>query len=126
MKKTVYSTGAVLLLAAVFAFGFFCGRRSASAAEEGMNSTTFYAVIEEINDNSLLVEGLEVNDINSRGKFHFAVEDTTLLEWRHTAIGLSDLQEGDTIAVTYTGMVQETSPAGISDVVKIQLLDDEK
>lgn len=125
MKKTVYVIGSVLLLGMIFCCGVFYGRQTAQPGAEN-TSITFYAVIEEIDGNNLLVDGLEVNDINSRGKFRFVVEDTTLLEWHHTTIRLSELQAGDTIAVTYTGMVQETYPADIRDVVRIQLLDDEK
>ena len=32
-----------------------------------LESETFYAVIEEIRDSELVVQGLEMNDINKRG-----------------------------------------------------------
>ncbi len=32
---------------------------------------------------------------------------------------------GDNISITFTGLVQETSPAGIQEVLKVQLLDDD-
>ena len=39
---------------------------------------------------------------------------------------ISEFHIGDSVSITYSGEIQETSPARILDVVKIQLLDDEK
>lgn len=123
MKKIVFVLCAAVLLFAAAALGYFAGKKSADPVVTG---TTFYAVIEEINGTSFLVDGLEINDINSRGEFYFTVDDQTVLEWRNTGIAISDLQVGDTIAVTYTGEVMETYPVRINDIIKLQLLDDEK
>jgi len=90
------------------------------------NSQTFYAEIKNINNTSLLVDGLEVNDINYRGEFSFKITEETKLEWRNTTIDISDLDEGDNISITFEGEIQETYPANINDVVRIQLLDNEK
>lgn len=92
----------------------------------GINSQTFYAEIKKINGTNLLVDGLDVNDINYRGEFSFKVTGQTKLEWRNTAIDFSELDEGDNISITFEGEIQETYPARINDVVRIQLLDDEK
>ena len=89
-------------------------------------SQTFYAEILEINGSSLLVKGLSVNDINFRGEFSFSVSEKTKLEWRYTEITLSDLDVGDTVSITFKGEIMESYPAIISEIVKIQLLDDEK
>ena len=56
-----------------------------------MVGTTFYAVIEEIRENRLLVQGLEINDINGRGTFELAVGDKTELIWRGVPITVKDL-----------------------------------
>ena len=93
--------------------------------ERPTTGTTFYAVIEEIRENRLLVQGLEINDINGRGTFELAVGDKTELIWRGVPITLKDLRAGNTVSVTYTGEVLEISPAQVSDVLRIQLLDDE-
>lgn len=90
------------------------------------NSQTFYAEIKNINGSNLLVDGLEINDINYRGEFFLKVTEQTKLEERNTAIDFSDLDEGDNISITFEGEIQETYPARINDVVRIQLLDDEK
>jgi len=89
-------------------------------------SQTFYAEIKNINNTNLLVDGLEVNDINYRGEFSFKVSEKTKIEWRNTKIDFSELEKGDNISITFTGDIQESYPAKINDVVKIQLLDDEK
>jgi hypothetical protein len=39
---------------------------------------------------------------------------------------LDDLDEGDLIAVTYSGSVLEVSPAIIQNILKIQLLEDQR
>lgn len=38
---------------------------------------------------------------------------------------MEDLRTGDIISITYTGLVSETSPAQIREVVRIQALGDE-
>ena len=95
-----------------------------------MNTQTFYATITDIsltsdNDYQLLVHGLDINDINHRGDFHFSVEDATIL-WHNIEIDAADLDVGDNIAVTYTGDVLEIGPAILTQVLKIDLLDDER
>ena len=60
------------------------------------------------------------------GEFTFSVEEDIVLEWRHAPLTLAELEPGDTISVTYTGAVLESYPAQLQDVVRVQLLDDEK
>lgn len=120
MKKIFYIISFVLLLSLAGIGGFFIGK----STNQPVIGTTFYAVIDDIRDQNIWVSGLDINDINSRGEFYFTIEDTTKLQWRHTEISLSDLKVGNTISVTYTGLVLETSPAGIEDVIQVQLLDD--
>lgn len=115
MKKLIFVLLAVLLLAG-------CVQE-----EETPLTDTFYATILTIDQNVLLVEGLEVNDINTRGRFYIQVDENTRLDWLGTEITLSDLDVGDRIAITWSGLVQETYPARIVDPVhRIKLLDDEK
>ena len=124
MKKNtlIKTVGIVIIICCVAAISYLVGRLNAP----DVNTKTFYATVESINGNSFVVQGLEVNDINSRGQFTFTVEDTTAFEWHNTEIQISDLQAGDTISVTYSGSVTETYPAGIENIIKIVLLDDEK
>lgn len=124
MKKNtlIKTVGIVIIICCVAVISYLVGRLNVP----DVNTKTFYATVESINGNSFVVQGLEVNDINSRGQFTFTVEDTTALEWHNTEIQISDLQAGDTISVTYSGGVTETYPAGIENIIKIVLLDDEK
>lgn len=118
MKKIV----AILLAIVLVTGAFFLGRGTASE----IWTNTFYATILEKNGNHLVVQGLEVNDINTRGQFQFTVDEDVELTWRYTDIALDDLDVGDNISITYTGEVMEISPAILSEVLEIQLLDDEK
>ena len=69
---------------------------------------------------------MDVNDVNFRGEFVFAVDDATQITWRYEPLELSELEPGDRISLTFEGDVLETSPAQLEDVTWVQLLDDEK
>lgn len=126
MKKPLYIICFAILLAIllfVFAIvGYFVGKNSVKP----IIGVTFYANIEEINGDNLLVSGLEDNDINYRGQFYLSVKEDTVLEWRSTEITLENYKIGDTISITCTGDITETYPASIDEVLRIQLLEDEK
>ena len=133
---------AILVLILTTIISYFVGYKTAYdrmenavppqyAAEESIEQQTFYAEIISItgtleNGNLVTVEGLSVNEINYRGEFSFSVFGETSLEWHNTSLEFSELEIGDTISITFSGEVQETSPATISQVLKIQLLDDNK
>ena len=117
MKKAL----CVALVLALMVGAFLLGRATAPAGD----GKTFYAVIDSTDGSHFVVTGLEVNDVNHRWDFHFRVEEDTPILWRGTALTAADLEPGDTVAITYTGPVQETAPAGIARVLKIELLDDE-
>lgn len=82
---------------------------------------TFYAKVKEVNGNALLVEGISLNDQSYRGELNYDISEGTKMEWHNTPISLSDLDEGDLISITLV-----TDRGGVTDVFKIQLLDDEK
>lgn len=123
MKKAAVG---MLLLAAVLC-AFIVGRVTAPREDvlSVYDCTTFYATIESVNGNVLLVQGLDVNDINTRSKFTLTVDEQTRLLWHGTEMELADLQIGASVAVTYTGLIQETYPGNIIEpAVQIVLLDD--
>ena len=95
------------------------------AAAASYETETFYEAITDISDSSITVQGMEINDINFRGRFTFPVMEETSYLWRGTRISPKDLEEGDNISITFTGLVRESSPAGIQEVLKVQLLDDD-
>ena len=120
---------ALVLVVLAAAAGLFGGYRwGASSAEPEVEepTQTFYATVTEVQEGSLLVEGLEVNDINHRGAFTVPVDDATRITWRYEAMDFSELKPGQTVSIAYRGSVQESDPAGLTDVTWIQLLDDEK
>ena len=89
----------------------------------------FNAKIKEIRENNgittILIEGLETNDINHRGDFDFSIDNDTELLWNNTKIEISDLKEGQNVSITSTGEVLESYPAQLTEVTKIIVLEDE-
>lgn len=86
---------------------------------------TFYAIIEKIEKDSentyVYVKGLEVNDINHRGKYYFKVNGDTEIIWRYTKKSLLDLKESQKISITSVG---GESKGLLTKVVRITMLDD--
>ena len=52
------------------------------AAAASYETETFYAAITDISDSSITVQGMEINDINFRGRFTFPVMEETSYLWR--------------------------------------------
>lgn len=94
-----------------------------------IEKNVFNAKIEKITEyegiTTVLIEGLDTNDINHRGKFDFVVTEKTKLLWRGTKIQLSDLKVGQTISITAAQEVLLKYPAGLTGVTKVTVLDDE-
>ena len=129
MKKVLKIAVALLLVLLIAAGGFLLGRKTAVREGETpyatavMSGKTFYATVDDIRGGGMKVIGLEENDINHRGAFSFSLKDSALV-WRYTEISINDLQVGDVVAVTYNGSVQESDPAGLTSVTKVELLSD--
>lgn len=119
------SAAAVLAGVVLLAGGFLLGRLTAGGTEE-QGAVVFHAEILERDGAFFHVNGLSCNDVNSRGEFTFSVDGDTPLVWRGTPLDLEDLDAGSRIAVTYRGDVLETYPAQLTDVRRIDLLEDEK
>ena len=104
-----YAGTAVLMIfiaAGAYLIGYKTAYDRMERAAASYETETFYAAITDISDSSITVQGMEINDINFRGRFTFPVME-------------------ETSSITFTGLVQETSPAGIQEVLKVQLLDDD-
>ncbi|WP_203246048.1 hypothetical protein [Sporosarcina beigongshangi] len=82
---------------------------------------TFYAEVKEVGENSILVEGISLNDENYRGEFQYDVWGEVSIYREDAVIGLSDLSEGDLVSITLL-----TDRTGITNIFKIQLLSDKK
>lgn len=134
-KKMIFiSMGVLIIICISFVGGLLIGQGNAPKNDLAISKVvgqTFYANIESIkqyNDGSfyLNVKGLEVNDINYRGNFTFTVDDSMDMTWRGEKIKVSDLKEGNTISITFVDEVlSDISPTPLTEVVKIQILDDE-
>ena len=134
-NKTMFIViGVIVIIAVSFSLGLFIGQKNAPKNDLAINKVigqTFYANIESIklyNDGSFHfnVKGLEVNDINYRGNFTFKVDDSMDMTWRGEKVKVSDFKVGSNIAITFTDeMLTSISPTPLTEVVKIQILDDE-
>lgn len=124
-KKIVHLCLVIIILLFTAVFFYFVGYEKSLKENQ---AESFNAVITEIGENYsyIQVEGLETNDINTRGAFTFSVEDDTKLEWHSASIKLSEFDVGDCVAVTHTGSIMERYRAKIEKVIKLQLLDYEK
>ena len=94
-----------------------------------IGNNVFNARIKEIREyngiTTILIEGLESNDINHRGEFDFSVDNDTELLWKEAKIELSSLKEGQNVSINSTGEVLESYPAQLTKVTKIIVLEDE-
>lgn len=97
--------------------------------EDNIGNDEFYARIKEIREyngiTTILIKGLESNDINHRGEFDFTINKDTELLWKNTKIELSDLKEGQNVSITSTGEVLERYPAKLTKVTRVVVLDNE-
>lgn len=135
MKKMLMVLGGIVIILVSFISGILVGQKNISKddlAISKVNNQTFYATIESINKYNdgrihINVKGLEVNDINYRGNFTFAINNNINMSWRDIKISVLDLKIGNKIAITFTDEIMEAiSPTPLKEVVKVQLLDDEK
>lgn len=82
---------------------------------------TFYAEVKKVEEHSILVEGISLNDEDYRGEFQYDVWNGEVSIYRQeTVIRLSDLSEGNLVSITLV-----TDRTGITNIFKIQLLADE-
>ncbi|MGD6876458.1 hypothetical protein [Bacillus infantis] len=82
---------------------------------------TFYAEVKEVGDKALLVDGISLNDEKYRGEFQYDIWEEVSIYQQDKLIELSNLSEGDLVSVTLL-----TDRTGITNIFKIQLLDDKK
>lgn len=82
---------------------------------------TFYAEVKEVGENSILVEGISLNDETYQGEFQYDIWEEVSIYRQNAVIRLSDLSEGDLISITLF-----TDRTGITNIFKIQLLDNKK
>ncbi len=134
-QKILIIIGIIIIIGVSFVLGLFVGQMNApknDLAFTKVSGQTFYANIESIkqyNDGSFHInaKGLDVNDINYRGNFTFKVDDNVDMTWRGEEVKVSDLKEGNNISITFTDeTIIDISPTPLIEVIKIQILDDER
>ncbi|MGN1270250.1 MAG: DUF3221 domain-containing protein [Clostridia bacterium] len=134
-QKIFIVIGILAIILVSFSLGLFIGQKNAPKNDLAICKVvgqTFYANIESIkqyNDGSfhINVKGLDVNDINYRGNFTFKVDDDMDMTWRGEKVKVSDLKERNNISITFTDeTINDISPTPLREVIKIQILDDER
>lgn len=116
----------LLVFAGANVGSFLLGRVSAEHSTVSWEETSvFYAQILERQENTLLAEGLSVNDANHRGQSSFTLGEDTRLLWNGEEIPLRALRPGQHVAATYSGETLEVYPAILPEVHQALLLEDE-
>ena len=134
MKKTFIIIGVIFAVCISFVIGLLVGQYNKAKTDlliRKAEGTTFYAKIDSIRENNgtihISATGLDVNNINWRGKYNFSIKESTDIVWRGVKIPVSDLGVKNNIAITIT---DETIPdvvlTPLQEIEKIELLDDKK
>lgn len=112
----------VLIFAVFISFisGFGLAYRSLENKIDGqIDITAFYGEIISIDEHSITVKGLSINEKEYRDEFVFELHESVIIEWHNQPISLDELHKGDLIAI-----ILVTDVAGLEDIFKIQLLRD--
>ena len=134
MKKTFIIIGVILAVGISFAIGLLVGQYNKAKTDlliRKAEGTTFYAKIDSIRENNgtihISATGLDVNNINWRGKYNFSVKENNDTIWRGVKIPVSDLGVKNNIAITITDeTIPDVVPTPLQEIEKIELLDDKK
>lgn len=78
---------------------------------------SFYAEVTQVDDGSITVDGLDLNDKAYRGEFTYEVYDGVGVTWRDAPIRITDIEPGDMVCVTLV-----TGGGDVTGLFKIQLL----
>lgn len=98
MKKTFIIIGVIFAVCISFVIGLLVGQYNKAKTDlliRKAEGTTFYAKIDSIRENNgtihISATGLDVNNINWRGKYNFSIKESTDIVWRGVKIPVSDL-----------------------------------
>ena len=134
MKKTFIRIGVIFAVCISFVIGLLVGQYNKAKTDlliRKAEGTTFYAKIDSIRENNgtihISATGLDVNNINWRGKYNFSIKESTDIVWRGVKIPVSDLGVKNNIAITITDeTIPDVVPTPLQEIEKIELLDDKK
>jgi hypothetical protein len=134
MKRTFIIIGVILAVGISFAIGLLVGQYNKAKTDlliRKAEGTTFYAKIDSIREDNgtihISATGLDVNNINWRGKYNFSVKENTDIIWMDVKIPVSALGKKNNIAITITDeIILDIVPTPLREIEKIELLDDKK
>ena len=134
MKKTFIIIGVILAVCISFVIGLLVGQYNKAKTDlliRKAEGTTFYAKIDNIREDNGIIHisatGLDVNNINWRGKYNFSVKKNTDIIWMDVKIPVSALGAKNNIAITITDeIILDIVPTPLQEIEKIELLDDKK
>ena len=134
MKKTFIIIGVIFAVCISFVIGLLVGQYNKAKTDlliRKAEGTTFYAKIDSIREDNgtihISATGLDVNNINWRGKYNFSIKESTDIVWRGVKIPVSDLGVKNNIAITITDeTIPDVMPTPLQEIEKIELLDDKK
>ena len=134
MKKTFIIIGVIFAVCISFVIGLLVGQYNKAKTDlliRKAEGTTFYAKIDSIRENNgtihISATGLDVHNINWRGKYNFSIKESTDIVWRGVKIPVSDLGVKNNIAITITDeTIPDVVPTPLQEIEKIELLDDKK
>ena len=122
----------IFIIAVVFVSGitgFYIGQNSMheefKLGRRGYE--TFYAIVDEIGDQEIVVRGIPENSINYRGRFVLNISNNTLLlnASDNTQIEFIDLVIGSEVYIRFHGAIWESHPGKIPEVDIIYLIQNE-
>lgn len=134
MKKTFIIIGVILAVCISFVIGLLVGQYNKAKTDlliRKAEGITFYAKIDSIREDNgtihISATGLDVNNINWRGKYNFSVKENTDIIWMDMKIPVSALGAKNNIAITITDeIILDIVPTPLREIEKIELLDDKK
>lgn len=121
--KATYFVSIIALCIMIAVIFSFVGYKTAQHKNE--DRRTFYATITDITDHFITVSGMDENDIYFRGSFTFTVKKGVRIVRLGTDISFDALDVGDHVAITFSGLVLETNPAELTNVIEVLILDNE-
>lgn len=118
MKKTFIIIGVIFAVCISFVIGLLVGQYNKAKTDlliRKAEGTTFYAKIDSIRENNgtihISATGLDVNNINWRGKYNFSIKESTDIVWRVCHKGGSLKAAALTKAIVQSGGVVFESAA---------------
>ena len=126
-KVVIVSTIIVLFIGIIVSL--FVGYKIAQNYYEGSieqfsatDLETYYAEVKEIEEKTIIVKGLSINEEKYQGEFRYEIGGEVSIVKDEKIISLSDLEQGDLVSIIL--VAGEGHVKGITDVFKITLIDE--